>query len=187
MSDLASPGQPLGAVERFAIELSRRRLLVATGAIALSASSLRPLRVVAQGTPSAAEADRLTSLLAVSKTLCGGGSFNPDFGQQLLELLDADEELSAGLDALIATPPVDGDGTPVPFAEKDSAEAKAATAILLFWYTGYFAGSPISNRSTLAYQLTSWQAMYTPPVAVCKAFGGWANAPQDGPMQPANS
>lgn len=187
MSEPVSPGQPLGAVERFAMELSRRRLLVAAGAVTLSGSALRPLRVVAQGTPSAADADRLTSLLAVSKALCGGGSFNPDFGQQLLDLLDADEELSAGLNALIAQPPVDGEGTPVPFAQKDSAEAKAATAILLFWYTGYFAGSPVSNRSTLAYQLTAWQAMYTPPVAVCKSFGGWANAPQDGPLQPANS
>src|SRR5690349_18436312 len=101
MSELASPDQPLGAVERFAMELSRRRLLVATGAVVLAGSALRPLRVVAQGTPSAAEEDRLTSLLAISKSLCGGGSFNPDFGQQLLDLLDADEDLSAGLDALI--------------------------------------------------------------------------------------
>lgn len=186
-NEQALPLTPPGAVERFAMELSRRRLLVATGAVALSGSALRPLRVIAQGTPSAAEADRLASLLALSKTLCGGGSFSQDFGQQLLDLLDADEELSAGLDALIAQPPVDGEGTPVPFAEKDSAAAKTATAILLFWYTGYFAGSPIANRSTLAYQLTAWQAMYTPPVAVCKSFGGWANAPQDGPLQPANS
>ena len=138
---------PSEAVQRFAVELNRRRFLVATGGAALASGMLKPIRTFAQGTPTVEEEDRITSLIAVSKTLCGGGSF----------------------------------------AMPNSQASDTATVILLFWYTGYFAGSPIPNRSTLAYQLTSWQAMYTPPVAVCKAFGGWANAPQEGPLQPANS
>jgi len=182
-----SPTVITEAVQRFAIELNRRRLLVASGGAALATSVLRPLRVIAQGTPTVEEQDRVTSLIAVSQALCGGGSFNPDFAAQLLELIDADELLSAGLDDLIAQPPVDSNGTPIPFATPKSAAADTSTAILLFWYTGYFAGNPIPNRSTLAYQLTAWQAMYTPPVAVCKAFGGWSNAPQEEPLQPANS
>ena len=178
---------PSEAVQRFAVELNRRRFLVATGGAALASGMLKPIRTFAQGTPTVEKEDRITSLIAVSKTLCGGGSFNPDFAAQLLELIDADEVLSAGLDDLIAQPPVDSDGTPIPFATPKSPASDTATAILLFWYTGYFAGNPIPNRSTLAYQLTAWQAMYTPPVAVCKAFGGWTNAPQEGPLQPANS
>jgi hypothetical protein len=29
--------------------------------------------------------------------------------------------------------------------------------------------------------LTAWQAMYTPPFAVCKLVGGWANPPSMSP------
>jgi hypothetical protein len=158
--------------------LSRRQFVAQTGvwaALAIVASTPAPVAVAAQeATPVAP--DRLQTLLDLSKTLGGGGTFDPDRGAMLYRFLTSDPELAAGLADLMASPPAEG-------APIGSPQAQAtAKAILIFWYVGAFADKPVPDRSTAYYGLTAWQAMYTPPWAVCKAFGGWADPPRTEPL-----
>jgi hypothetical protein len=175
MSYDASDGPIASAL---AVDLSRRRFLAQTGAwaaLAAAATRLAAERVTAQQATPVDQA-KLQGLLDLSKMLCGGGNFDPDRGTLLLQLLSSDPSLAAGLDELLASAPVEG--TPV----ASSPAQATAQAILVYWYVGAFDGNPVSNRSTVYYELTAWQAMYTPPFAVCKAFGGWADPPQEKPL-----
>ncbi len=166
--------------------ITRRRVLTAAGGVAafgglaaVSAAGIlgtrptpAPLLTVDEAT-----ARRLVDL---SATLCGGGAFDAGQARMLLERLAADPDLSRGFVDLLLEPPVAGT------TQTRSRQATAAMqAILRFWYVGEFAGAPIANRATVYYQLTSWQAMYTPPFAVCKAYGEWAEAPDDQPALPS--
>lgn len=165
------------------IEFTRRHVVAFPAALA-AATMLRTAAdrvAAAEGTPSPIAADRLQQLTELSRTLCGGGNFDDDRTEYLLQLLSADADLQSGFDELLATPPVPGQ----PFGS-DLAHATAQT-ILLFWYADVFAGDPLPDRPTAYYQLTAWQAMYTPSWAVCKSFGGWADAPAGEPLVPANS
>lgn len=184
----------------FARELSRRRLLAGMG---LAAAGLRfaphSAFAVQTATPSAdqPEVDRL---LALSQSLCGGGTFDPGQGATLLTLMTSDPSLARGLDELYAAPatPVPAAtpiGTPsgesaqaTPVASTRSPDAQAAAqAILLFWYAGVFKDQPIQDRSSVYTNLVAWQAMYTPSWTTCKLFGGWADAPTLTPQQPENA
>jgi hypothetical protein len=170
------PGDHTGATA-----LSRRALLASAAAFATVSSLARPHLAAAQAaTPPTAPVDpaALQRLTDLSLTLCGGGNLDPDRATMLLGLLTADSALHQGLDELLATPPPSPSSPVVP-----SPNAQDATeAILLFWYTGTFNGAPVPNRATAYYQLIAWQAMYTPPAAVCKAFGGWADPPRLTPL-----
>jgi Membrane bound FAD containing D-sorbitol dehydrogenase len=161
-----------------AVDLSRRRFLAQGGAWAALAAAATRLAAQRAGAQEATPVDqaKLQSLLDLSKTLCGGGNFDPDRGTLLLQLLSSDPSLAAGLDELLASPPVEG--TPV---APQGAQA-TAQAILVYWYVGAFDGDPVPDRSTAYYGLTAWQAMYTPPFAVCKAYGAWADPPQEKPL-----
>lgn len=170
--------------------ISRRRIMTAAGGAAaigglaaVSAGAILAGRSASTRQPGVTlPVDQATTgqLIELSRTLCGGGAFDPAQATMLLELLAADPDLSRGFIDLRLEPPVAGT-TP---AHSDQAAA-AMRAILNFWYVGEFAGQPIANRAAVYGQLTSWQAMYTPPYAVCKAFGAWAEAPDDQPAQPA--
>jgi hypothetical protein len=152
---------------------------VVGGLVAVSAGGIlatRPAEPVSL-TVDAATTRRVAEL---SRTLCGGGAFDPDQTAMLLELLAADADLSRGVVDLLLAPPVAGT------AETLSAQAEAARrAILHFWYVGELNGAPVANRGAVYDQLTAWQAMYTPPFAVCKAYGQWAEAPDDEPAVPS--
>jgi hypothetical protein len=174
-----APGEPVPRV-------SRRRALTAAGGVAavgglaaLSAAGIlapRPVEL-SQLTVDAATAQRLVDL---SRTLCGGGTFDTAQATLLLEALAADAELGRGLVDLLLAPPVPG------VSEDLSTEAEAARrAILRFWYAGEINGEPVADRGAAYDQLTAWQAMYTPPFAVCKAYGAWAEAPDDAPAVPS--
>lgn len=169
--------------------ISRRQVLSTAGGVA----AIGGLAAVSAGAilasrPTPTRQSRVTlpvdqataaQLIDLSRTLCGGGTFDPTQATILLELLAADPDLSRGFIDLRLEPPVAGT-TP---AHSDQAAA-AMRAILRFWYVGEFAGKPVANRAAVYGQLTAWQAMYTPPYAVCKAFGAWAEAPDDQPAQP---
>jgi hypothetical protein len=177
--DASREGEPGAAV-------SRRRLLTAGGGLAL-VGGLAAVSAVSMlgGRPEPApplliDDATLRDLTALSATLCGGGTFAPEQAVTLLNLLAADDRLRQGFVDLTLEPPVAG------VAQERSPEAEAAMqAILRFWYVGSFDGQPIADRGTAYYQLTAWQAMYTPPYAVCKAYGAWADAPEDEPEVPA--
>jgi hypothetical protein len=165
-------------------EITRRQFMVRSGVwAALAAVATRSVaeQVAAQeASPVAIDPTELQKLLDLSKTLCGGGNFDPDRGSILFELIANDTDLLLGLDELFSTPPVEGQPL-------GSARAQnTAQTILVYWYAGVFKGEPVSNRSTAFYQLTSWQAMYTLPWAVCKDFGGWADAPRVDPLVASN-
>jgi hypothetical protein len=146
---------------------------------AFAAVATRPFagQIAAQdSSPVAVDPTQLQNLLDLSKTLCGGGNFDPERASMLFELIANDTDLLFGLDELFSNPPVEGQ----PFG---SARAQnTAQTILIYWYAGVFKGEPLANRSTAFYQLTAWQAMYTLPWAVCKDFGGWADAPRVDPL-----
>lgn len=167
-----------------AIDLTRRQLVVRTGVwAALTALATRSVaeRVTAhEASPVAVDPAQVQGLLDVSKTLCGGGNFDPDRGRMLFELIANDADLLLGLDELMATPPVEGQPLGSTRAQN------TAQTILVYWYAGVFKGEPVANRSTAFYQLTAWQAMYTLPWAVCKDFGGWAAAPRPDSLVPSN-
>jgi hypothetical protein len=153
---------------------------------AAAAFSLAPRPGLATQTPSptATPADQATvdQLIALSKTMCGGGNFDANQSATLLQLISKDANLSNGLAELQATTRTAA--TPASL----SADAKAAEqAILLFWYTGYFNGEPLPNHSATYDQLLAWQAMYTPPWAVCKVYGAWADPPATAPQVPENA
>jgi hypothetical protein len=188
MPDERTTPLPLSA---FAVALTRRRLLVGLGTSALAAglptAATDPV-AAQEATPVASPVDqtRLNGLIDLSRTLCGGGNFDSGRATTLLGLLDGDTDLEQGLDELLAAPPVDPATatTPpaAPTAVPSSQAQTAMQAILLFWYVDTFKGDPVADRSTAYYGLTSWQSMYTPPFAVCKVFGGWANPPSLTPL-----
>lgn len=165
------------------IELTRRRFVAFPVALA-AAAALRAAAervAAADATPLPVDGDRLAQLTDLSRTLCGGGNLDAKRAANLLQLLDADADLTAGLDELLANSPVEGESL-------GSAKAQTtAQAILLFWYVDVFDGDLLPDRSSAYYQLTAWQAMYTPVWAVCKSFGGWGDAPRTEPLVPANS
>ncbi len=166
-----------------AVELNRRRFVTQSALLAASATALRlAAERVAAGdtTPVAVDQNDLQQLTDLSRTLCGGGNFNANRATTLAQLIAADTRLSAGLTELLATPPVEGQPFGSPQAER------TAQAILLFWYTDIFDGAVLPDRSSAYYQLTAWQAMYTPTWAICKAFGAWGDAPRTDPLTPAN-
>jgi hypothetical protein len=175
-----SPSQRISA--GLAVELSRRELVTRAGlwaALAALATQILSTPAEAQeATP--VDPAHLQELLDLSSTLCGGGTFNPDRGAMLLRFFRDDPELAAGLDELLASPPVDGESLGSERAQT------AAQAILLYWYAGSLRDAPVPDRSTAYYQLTAWQAMYTPSWAVCKVFGGWADPPGSDPLVPAH-
>jgi hypothetical protein len=163
--------------------ITRRRLLVAASVSLAGTAPNARARALTSATPIADVT--VDQLIVLSETLCGGGRFDPDRAGALLTLLTGDETLNAGLHALLAMPAggVGGDVTP-----STSAPAQAvAETILLYWYTGYVGDEPVVDRSTMYYQLTSWQAMYTPSFAVCKLYGGWNDAPATKPLVPGIS
>jgi hypothetical protein len=174
----------------FALQLSRRRLLTGVGVASLT-GGLSPLpttetTVAQDATPAAIDPARLSGLVDLSRTLCGGGNFDSARATSLLGLLDADPALAQGLAELLASPPVDPAGSATPPAAPTSVPSSraqaAAQAILVYWYVGVFNGDPVADRATAYYGLTAWQAMYTPPFAVCKLFGGWADPPASNPL-----
>ncbi len=165
-------------------EINRRRLLLGLSAAAAFGLAPRSGLAAQTPTPAATPADqaRVDQLIALSKTLCGGGNFDPNQAETLLSLISKDANLSNGLAELETT--VKTAATPAPL----SADAKAAEqAILLFWFTGYFNGEPLPNHAATYDQLLAWQAMYTPPWAVCKVYGAWADPPATTPQVPENS
>ena len=174
------------AIERLStVDLTRRRF-IARSALG-AASAIAALRLAAErlaaadATPIPVDEAKLQQLTDLSKTLCGGGNFDSKRATKLLQLLSADPDLAAGLDELLTSPPVEGQSL-----GSDKAQ-QIARAILIFWYVDSFDDAVLPDRATAYYQLTAWQAMYTPSWAICKAFGGWADAPRTDPLVPANS
>lgn len=165
-----------------AAELTRRKLLMRSGALAASgALALRLAEAgAADATPVAVDADQLQQLIDLSQTLAGGGTFTTARATNLYQVIAADAELSAGLDELLKTPPVNGGSL-----GSDQA-TKTAQMILIFWYADLYDGNPLPDRGSAYYQLTAWQAMYTFSWAVCHFYGGWADEPADAPITPAN-
>lgn len=170
--------------------ISRRRVLSTAGGVAaigglaaVSAGAIlasRPAPTRQSSVTLPVDAATAQQLVDLSRTLCGGGAFDPAQATLLLERLAADPDLSRGFVDLRLDPPIVGT------SQTHSRQAAAAMrAILRFWYVGELADAPIANRAAVYGQLTAWQAMYTPPFAVCKAFGAWADAPDDQPAQPA--
>lgn len=167
-----------------------RRGVVAGGAIAIgglaavTAGGILGTRVgrVRQGGPVSVQVNPVTvqALTTLSATLCGGGAFDAGRAETLLELLAADPDLSRGFVDLLLDAPVPGTEPAL------SAEAEATMqTILRYWYIGEFGGEAVAGRAAVYDQLTAWQAMYTPPYAVCKAYGAWADAPDDQPALPS--
>jgi hypothetical protein len=164
--------------------ITRRRLLVAASvSLATSATPDALARAATSATPGTDVS--VDQLIALSRELCGGGQFDPDRAATLLAVLTGDETLNAGLHELLTNPNTGLSTEATPSASK--AAQSAAETILLYWYTGYVNDEPVPDRSTMYYQLTTWQAMYTPSFAVCKLFGGWSEAPAAGPLVPGIS
>lgn len=165
--------------------INRRRFLAqsaigaTSAAIALRFAAER--LAAAEATPIPVDPAALQQLTDLSRTLAGGGNFDSGRVSILSQLLSTDTDLATGLDELLKTPPVEGQSLGSDHAQK------TAQAILLFWYADVFDDKPLPDRSTAYYQLTAWQAMYTPSWAICKAFGGWADAPRTDPLVAANS
>lgn len=168
-------------VESGAISLSRRRLMGYSAACIVAAWAAGAIDAKAQATPEAVDPAQLEALIALSQTLCGGGTFSNDRATRLLQLLQSDADLEAGLNELLATPPVEGGSL-----GSDQAQ-KTAEVILIYWYADLYNGNPLPDRGSAYYQLTTWQAMYTFSWAVCHFYGGWAQEPPTGPIVPANS
>lgn len=168
----------------FSQELTRRRLLAAFGIATAAGMAPGTSHAAQTATPPPVDQARVDLLIALSRTLCGGGDFAPPMATQLLNLMSGDAALSRGLDALLATPALAMTPPPAtPAADSAASEAAAAAeAILIYWYVGYFGGNPIPDRSQAYDSLVAWQAMYTAPFAVCKEFGGWADPPQTRPV-----
>ena len=148
MTDRQSAPSELPA---FVLALTRRRLLAGLGTSAvLSGLAALPIAEAAaqEATPLPTPVDqaRLTNLNDLSRTLCGGGNFDPGRATTLLGLLDGDAALKQGLDELLAAPPVDPATSVTPAAAPaavPSAQAQATSqAILLYWYVGEFNGEP---------------------------------------------
>jgi hypothetical protein len=165
-----------------AVDLTRRRFVGQSGLwaalVAVATRSLSAAADAQEATP--IDPARLQRLLDLSRALCGGGTFDPDRGTLLAQFLAGDPDLAAGLDDLLASPPTEG-------ASLGSARAQTtAQAILIYWYVGAVDSNPVPDRSTAYYRLTAWQAMYTPPWAVCKAFGAWTEPPRTDPLVAGN-
>jgi hypothetical protein len=170
----------------FARELSRRRVLAAMGVVA--ALGLTSLPASAQTATPSAEQERVDQLTALSKSLCGGGTFDSDQATVLLHLLSGDAKLKDGLEELLAAPVATATAaSATPTAARSDQGQATAEAILLFWYTGVFNGDPIQDRSAAYTNLLAWQAMYTPSWTTCKLYGAWANAPTLTPQVPENA
>lgn len=163
--------------------VTRRRLLIAASASLVGVTPDALARSTPVATPDVDVS--VDQLIALSEELCGGGRFDPDRAAALLRLLTGDETLNAGLHELLANPTSGAGAEATPTAS--IAAESAAETILLYWYTGYVNDEPVPDRSTMYYQLTSWQAMYTPSFAVCKLFGGWSEAPASKPLVPSIS
>ncbi len=173
------------------VPVSRRRLAGAAtgvavigGLAAVTAGGILGTRVAreSQGEPVSltVDAENLQALSTLSATLCGGGAFDDARTETLLELLAADPDLSRGFVDLVVDNPVPGTEPAL------SAQAEATMdAILRYWYIGEFDGEAVAGRAAIYDQLTAWQAMYTPPYAVCKAYGAWADMPEDQPALPS--
>lgn len=171
----------------YARELSRRRLIAGLGLAA--ALGLAPLSTTAAqtATPSA-EQERVDQLIALSKSLCGGGSFDSGHAAVLLNLLSGDAKLKEGLEELLAVPASTATAAAAtPAAARSDLSQATAEAILLFWYAGIFNGDPIQDRSAVYTNLLAWQAMYTPSWTTCKLYGAWADAPTLTPQVPENA
>ena len=177
---------PTPDVDRHALlqEINRRRLLFGLSAAAAFGLTSQPGLAAQTPTPAATPDDqaKIDQLIALSKTMCGGGNFDAGQAATLFSLISKDAKLSNGLAELEATAKTAATPT------AGSADAKAAEqAILLFWYTGYFNGEPLPDHAATYDQLLAWQAMYTPPWAVCKVYGAWADPPATTPQVPGNS
>jgi hypothetical protein len=175
---------PSPEVDRHALmqEINRRRLLLGLSAAAALGLAPRPGLAAQTPTPAATPVDqaKVDQLIALSKTLCGGGNFDPTQAATLLGLMSKDAKLTRGLAELETA----STATPAPVL----ADAKAAEqAILLFWYTGYFNDEPLPNHAAIYDNLLAWQSMYTPPWAVCKLYGAWADPPATTPQVPENA
>jgi len=178
---------PSPEVDRHALliqAINRRRLLLGLSATAALVLAPQPGLATQTPTPAASPADqaRVDRIISLSKTLCGGGSFDRNQAATLLQLISKDANLSNGVAELEATAKTSATPAPV------SADAKAAEeAILLLWYTGYFNGEPLPDHAATYDNLLAWQAMYTPAWAVCKVYGDWANPPAKAPQVPENA
>jgi len=167
-----------------AIQLHRRRLLLATGG-ALAVLGFAPkVALAAQTATPSADQRAMNQLIDLSRALCGGGTFDPGRAEMLLDLFSADKALQGGLDTLLAEPFSQSAATPV--TERSPGARAAAEAILMFWYAGVFKDAPVADRSAVYAQLQAWQAMYTPAWTTCKLYGGWADPPSLTPQSPEN-
>jgi hypothetical protein len=168
----------------FARETTRRRLAMAVGAFAAVGVTPWPTRASQTATPraevSAARDQKVIQLLALSKELCGGGTFDEAGAEQLLQLLSDDASLAPGLEELFGVPV--GELPPAMLATVSTNADVATKAILYYWYTAIFNGKPIPNRAARYTNLLTWQALYTPSWAVCKVYGDWANPPSAAPQ-----
>jgi Membrane bound FAD containing D-sorbitol dehydrogenase len=181
---MPSPSPEDGPNDLFIQELNRRRLLIGVSVAAALGLATRPSLADQSASQPATPADQaqVDQLIALSKTLCGGGNFDTAQAATLLSLMSKDTHLSNGLAELLATTTTAA--TPAPVSD----DAKAAEqAILLFWYTGYFNGDPLPDHAAIYDQLLAWQAMYTAPWAVCKVYGAWADPPATAPQVPENA
>lgn len=166
-------------VSEFVPDLTRRQLLIRAAALtALTAVAVRPHVAGASVQDAAATpvADsRLAGLVNLSQLLCRG-KIDESRASTLLDFLTTDADLSAGLDQLLATPPVPGQPLP------DGLPSVTADVVLTYWYAGTFSGQPAPDLATAYYQLTAWQAMYTFPQSTCRGFGAWSEAPHLEPI-----
>ncbi len=128
------------------------------------------------GTPVASPASVVSidvdALHALSQTLVGGGELNRNAVEPLAQLIGGDDELVAGFEELVQSDDPASDE-----ARERMSESAAATvsAILHYWYRGYFDGQPVENRADIFFGLPAWSAVpyFTQPT-LCKGFGYWA-------------
>jgi hypothetical protein len=114
-------------------------------------------------------------VLAVSTALVGVDSLNADYAEPLAQLIGADRTLAGGFDELASTDNLAADGS---LDGLSDAAKTTATDILTYWYTGYFGGNPVENRSQIFFGLPVWGTVpYSTQPTLCKAFGYWAADP----------
>ena len=163
--------------------VTRRRFVgAATGAFAAPAlagkiAAQEELNATPElGTPVASPAAVVSidvdALHALSQTLVGGGELNQNAVEPLAQLIGGDEELVAGFEELVQF----DDPASAEARERMSGSASATvSAILHYWYRGYFDGQPVENRADIFFGLPAWSAVpyFTQPT-LCKGFGYWA-------------
>ena len=158
--------------------VSRRHLLAGAGAT-VAAGGLGASAAAQGATPAATPAAvDLETFRAVCIAVTGLDELDDDAGlTQLLGLFNADEEMTAGLQELIAAGVGAGDAE-VDLRALPFSVLVVVTNILQFWYLGNFRNAPLDNRAERFAGLAAWQALpYATNQTVCKAPGYWAADP----------